>query len=110
MARFVHDLALALAPESIRVNAVHPGNVNTTMLHNPAMYKVFRPELDDATRKSSSRRRRRCFRCPISWLEPRDIGEAVLFLASDDARCIAGQQLRVDGGVALEHTPARPNP
>ena len=35
VARFVHDLALTLAPESIRVNAVHPGNVNTNMLHNP---------------------------------------------------------------------------
>ena len=51
VARFVHDLALALAPESIRVNAVHPGNVNTDMLHNAPMYKVFRPDLEDATRE-----------------------------------------------------------
>ena len=50
------------------------------------------------------------FPLPISWLEPRDISEAVLFLASDEARYITGQQLRVDGGVALKHTPALADP
>ena len=104
VARFVHDLALALAPESIRVNAVHPGNVNTDMLHNPPMYKVFRPDLEDATREDFEPASAAMFPMPISWLEPQDISEAVLFLASDDARYITGQQLRVDGGVALKHT------
>jgi NAD(P)-dependent dehydrogenase (short-subunit alcohol dehydrogenase family) len=110
IARFVHDLAMALAPESIRVNAVHPGNVNTDMLHNPAMYKVFRPELDEVTPEDFEPASAAMFPLPISWLEPRDISEAVLFLASDDARYITGQQLRVDGGCALKHTPALPNP
>ena len=110
IARFVHDLALALAPESIRVNAVHPGNVNTDMLHNPAMYKVFRPELDEVAPEEFEPASAAMFPLPISWLEPRDISAAVLFLASDDARYITGQQLRVDGGTALKHTPALPNP
>ena len=110
VARFVHDLALALAPESIRVNAVHPGNVNTDMLHNPTMYKVFRPELDDVTLEDFEPASAAMFPLPISWLEPRDVSEAVLFLASDDARYVTGQQLRVDGGCALKHTPALPNP
>jgi NAD(P)-dependent dehydrogenase (short-subunit alcohol dehydrogenase family) len=110
IARFVHDLALALAPESIRVNAVHPGNVNTDMLHNPAMYKVFRPELDEVATEDFEPASAAMFPLPISWLEPRDISAAVLFLASDDARYITGQQLRVDGGTALRHTPALPNP
>ena len=109
IARFVHDLAMALAPESIRVNAVHPGNVNTDMLHNPAMYKVFRPELDEVTAEDFEPASAAMFPLPISWLEPRDISAAVLFLASDDARYITGQQLRVDGGCALKHTPALPN-
>jgi SDR family mycofactocin-dependent oxidoreductase len=110
VARFVHDLAMALAPESIRVNAVHPGNVNTDMLHNPTMYKVFRPELDDVTLEDFEPASAAMFPLPISWLEPRDVSEAVLFLASDDARYVTGQQLRVDGGCALKHTPALPNP
>jgi SDR family mycofactocin-dependent oxidoreductase len=110
VARFVHDLAMALAPESIRVNAVHPGNVNTDMLHNPTMYKVFRPELDDVTLEDFEPASAAMFPLPISWLEPRDVSEAVLFLASDDARYVTGQQLRVDGGCALQHVPALPNP
>jgi SDR family mycofactocin-dependent oxidoreductase len=110
VARFVHDLAMALAPESIRVNAVHPGNVNTDMLHNPTMYKVFRPELDDVTPEDFEPASAAMFPLPISWLEPRDVSEAVLFLASDDARYVTGQQLRVDGGCALQHVPALPNP
>jgi SDR family mycofactocin-dependent oxidoreductase len=110
VARFVHDLALALAPESIRVNAVHPGNVNTDMLHNPSMYKIFRPDLEAATREDFEPASAAMFPLPISWLEPRDISAAVVFLASDDARYITGQQLRVDGGVALKHMPALPNP
>jgi SDR family mycofactocin-dependent oxidoreductase len=110
VARFVHDLALALAPESIRVNAVHPGNVNTDMLHSPPMYKIFRPELDEVTAEDFEPASAAMFPLPISWLEPRDISAAVLFLASDDARYITGQQLRVDGGSALKHTPALPTP
>jgi SDR family mycofactocin-dependent oxidoreductase len=110
VARFVHDLALALGPESIRVNAVHPGNVNTDMLHSAPMYKIFRPELDEVTAEDFEPASAAMFPLPISWLEPRDISEAVLFLASDDARYITGQQLRVDGGSALKHTQALPNP
>lgn len=110
VARFVHDLALALAPESIRVNAVHPGNVNTDMLHNPPMYKAFLPNQESATREEFEPSSAAMFPMPIPWVEPLDITNAVLFLASDDARYITGQQLRVDGGVALRHTPALPTP
>jgi len=84
--------------------------VNTDMLHNPSMYKVFRPDLEDVAREDFEPASAAMFPLPISWLEPRDISAAVVFLASDDARYITGQQLRVDGGVALKHTPALPNP
>ncbi len=111
VARFVHDLALSLAPESIRVNAIHPGNANTDMLHNKPMYRAFRPDLDgNATLEEFEPASAAMFPLPISWVEPQDISAAVLFLASDDARYITGQQLRVDGGVALRHTPALPTP
>ena len=109
IARFVHDLALALAPEGIRVNAVHPGNVNTDMLHNEAMYKVFRPDLESPTVEDFKPASAAMFPLPTSWVEPQDISAAVLYLASDDARYVTGQQLRVDGGGPLSSIPALPN-
>lgn len=110
VARFVHDLALVLAPEQIRVNAIHPSNVNTDLIHNAPMYKAFRPDLEAPTREDFEPASRAMFPWPIPWLEPQDISNAVVFLASDDARYITGQQLRVDAGVALTHTPALANP
>ncbi len=42
---------------------------------------------------------------PVPYVEPEDISEAVLFLASDAARYITGQQLRVDAGGFLKVKP-----
>ena len=39
---------------------------------------------------------------PIRWVEPRDISNAVLFLASDEARYITGVTLPVDAGSLLK--------
>ena len=50
---YTKALALTMAPHSIRINAIHPTNVNTDMLHNVPMYKVFRPDLADPTREDA---------------------------------------------------------
>lgn len=42
-AHHVNDCALALAPFSIRMNAAHPANVNTDILHSAPMCRAFRP-------------------------------------------------------------------
>ena len=39
----MRSLALELAPHSIRGNSVHPGNVNTPMVHNEDLYRMFMP-------------------------------------------------------------------
>jgi (+)-trans-carveol dehydrogenase len=39
---------------------------------------------------------------PIGWVEPEDVANAVLFLASDEARYITGVALPVDGGSCLK--------
>jgi SDR family mycofactocin-dependent oxidoreductase len=105
VAHYVNDLALALAPNKIRVNAIHPTNCNTDMLHSPPMYRAFRPDLENPTRDDAEIVFPVIQGMPIPYVEPEDISEAVLFLASDAARFITGQQLRVDAGGFLKVKP-----
>lgn len=105
VARYVNDLSLQLADRMIRVNAVHPTNVNTDMLHNEGMYSVFRPDLDSPTRKDAELAFPAMNAMPIPWVEPQDISEAVVFLASDASRYITGTQLRIDAGGMVKANP-----
>jgi NAD(P)-dependent dehydrogenase (short-subunit alcohol dehydrogenase family) len=104
VARFTHDLALALAPHNIRVNAVHPGNIDTDMLQNDAMYRLFRPDLDHPTREDVQPAFGSMHKLPVNTLDPADISEAVLYLASDASRYVTGLQLKVDAGALLPVT------
>ncbi|QII07300.1 mycofactocin-coupled SDR family oxidoreductase [Rhodococcoides fascians A25f] len=104
VARFVHETALQLAPLNIRVNAVHPGNIDTAMLQNDAMYKLFRPDLDAPTHEDAQSAFGSSHKLPVKTISTRDISEAVLYLASDAARFVTGQQLKVDAGALLTAT------
>lgn len=42
---------------------------------------------------------------PVPYVEPQDVSNAVVFLASDDARFITGSQLRVDAGGYVKMVP-----
>ncbi|MFG1922083.1 mycofactocin-coupled SDR family oxidoreductase [Cryptosporangium sp. NPDC048952] len=101
VARLVHDLAGTLAPQNIRVNAVHPGNIATPMLLNDMMYKVFRPDLEKPTYEDAEPAFASMHKLPVATLDPVDISEAVLYLASDAARYVTGQQLKIDAGALL---------
>jgi SDR family mycofactocin-dependent oxidoreductase len=105
VAHYVNDFALALAPKYIRMNAIHPTNVNTDMLHSPPMYRAFRPDLAHPSREDAELSFPVIQAMPIPYVEPEDISEAVVFLASDAARYITGQQLRVDAGGFLKVKP-----
>jgi SDR family mycofactocin-dependent oxidoreductase len=102
VASFVHDLARELAPRSIRANVVHPTNVNTPMLQSEPMYRSFRPDLENPTKEDATPAFFVQQGMPIPWVEPVDISNAVLYLASDEARYVTGQQLRVDAGGYLK--------
>jgi SDR family mycofactocin-dependent oxidoreductase len=106
VARFTHDLALALAPHNIRVNAVHPGNVNTDMLQNEFMYRDFRPDLENPTWEDAQPAFGALHAMPVNTLDPADISEAVLYLASDASRYVTGLQLKVEAGALLPLTTA----
>ncbi|MDY6996553.1 MAG: mycofactocin-coupled SDR family oxidoreductase [Actinomycetota bacterium] len=105
VARYVNDLSIQLAKRMIRVNAVHPTNVNTDMLHNEGMYRVFRPDLKEPTREDAEQSFPMMQAMPVPFIEPQDVSEAVVFLASDAARFITGTQLRIDAGGYVKSVP-----
>ena len=99
---FMHDLARELAPRQIRANVVHPTNVNTDMMQRRAHVPVLpaRPGAPDPGGRVPAYHVQQAM--PISWVEPVDISNAVLYLASDEARYVTGVQLRVDAGGYLK--------
>jgi SDR family mycofactocin-dependent oxidoreductase len=99
--QYTEVLALQLASQMIRVNAVHPTNCNTNLLHNDELYKVFRPDLPNPTRDDVMPAFNIFQAMPIPYVEPRDISNAVLFFASDEARYVTGINLRIDAGSLL---------
>ena len=99
---YVEALALQVAPHMIRVNAVHPTNCNTHLLHNQWMYNIFRPDLDSPTREDVEPAFIAFQAMPIPYVEPADISNLVLFLAVDESRYVTGQQICVDGGSLLK--------
>lgn len=104
LAAYVEALALQLAPHMIRVNAVHPTNVDTALLHNQDIYNAFRPDLQNPTREDAMLAFPALQAMPIPFVDPEDISSIVAFLASDESRYITGLNIRVDGGAMLKGT------
>ena len=102
LAAYVHDLATELAPRGMRANVVHPTNCNTDMLQSDPMYRSFRPDLDAPTRADAEPVFGVQQAMRIPYVEPEDIANAVLWLASDESRYVTGMQLRVDAGGYLK--------
>jgi (+)-trans-carveol dehydrogenase len=100
----MRTLANELAPDRVRVNTIHPGSVDTPMIQNQATYHLFLPDHDagQITRKEVAPAFQAASALPIPWMEPVDISNAVLFLASDEARYITGVTLPVDAGVLVK--------
>lgn len=92
-------LANELGPRSIRVNTVHPGPVATPMVLNEATFRRLRPDLDNPTAADAAEVLKARNLLPVPWVEPVDVANAVVFLASDQARYITGTQVVVDAGL-----------
>lgn len=93
----MRTLALELAADFIRVNTIHPATVQTPMIMNDMMYRLFRPDLPTPTAQDAEDGFRKLMAMPLPWVTPDDITNAVLFLASEKARYITGVALPIDG-------------
>lgn len=99
--QYVRALAKQVAPRRIRVNAVHPSNCNTAMLHHEGMYRLFRPDLEHPVESDVVDAFSTIQAMPVPFVEPTDVSAAVVFLASDESRFVTGMQMTVDAGAAL---------
>jgi SDR family mycofactocin-dependent oxidoreductase len=98
----MRTLANELAPHRIRVNTVHPTSVATTMVLNESTYRLFMPDAEHPTKEEAAEVFETTNALPIPWVEPVDISNAVLFLASDEARYVTGTELKVDAGFTVK--------
>ena len=85
-------MALELAPEGIRVNAICPGTVATPLVDHVAAN--FPPDLDARVMD------RLMMMLPGPAITPAEIGHAIVYLASPEARMITGSILAFDGGMS----------
>jgi SDR family mycofactocin-dependent oxidoreductase len=90
-------LAVELAPYGIRCNTVNPGNVDTPMLDNRHVYQLF-SGIEGADRAAAKPIIAAMTALNVPWLEAIDISNAVLWLASDEARYVTGTTQVVDAG------------
>lgn len=98
----MRTFAVELGHHSIRVNSVHPTNVNTPLFMNEGTMKLFRPDLENPGPDDMAVVAQMMHVLPIGWVEPVDISNAVLFLASDESRFVTGLPMTVDGGSMLK--------
>ena len=98
----MRTLANELGPYSIRVNTIHPTNVDTIMIQNPGTWAMFSPGDPEPSRHKAMPGFMSLNALPVPWLEPVDISNAVLFLASDEARYVSGVSFPVDAGAYVK--------
>jgi SDR family mycofactocin-dependent oxidoreductase len=83
--------AIELAPHNIRILSIHPTGVNTPMNDGLAAMEGATP-LEISERSAGNL-------LPVPWLEPEDVADAVLFLASPRSRYATGSQYVLDAGL-----------
>lgn len=92
------SVAREVADRGVTVNCICPTNVDTDMIHNQAFYQLFAPGVENPTREQAAPGFQSLNAIPVPWIEPKDISEAMLFLASEEARYITGEALHVSAG------------
>jgi NAD(P)-dependent dehydrogenase (short-subunit alcohol dehydrogenase family) len=92
-------LECATAKNNIRVNSIHPGPVATPMFENGPTWNDFVKQvggLEEAWKKIAES-------TPLGRVvEPQEIANAILFLASDLSSYMTGSEIMIDGGFTAQ--------
>ena len=97
----MRTLALELGPHRIRVNTLHPTQVDTPMIMREDTFRLFAPDVPEPTRDDFAERSQAMHALPVPWIEPVDVTEALLFLVSDAGRYVTGTSVPVDAGCVV---------
>ncbi len=102
----VKGSAIDLGPYNISVNAVCPATIDTPIVRNEFTRRLYNPELENPTDADVDRKILSGGKVPmpVAMLQPEEITNAVLFLASERAKYISGSTIDVGGGYAASHT------
>jgi NAD(P)-dependent dehydrogenase (short-subunit alcohol dehydrogenase family) len=93
--QFTRVVAVQYAPKGIRVNCVVPGQLHTPMVEARLAHQRMGGDVEALLAS-------RLKRIPLGFAgDGRDTANAVLFLASDEARFITGAEVVVDGGMSV---------
>jgi SDR family mycofactocin-dependent oxidoreductase len=96
----IKSAALDLATTGVTANVVAPTAVNTPLIQNEEVYRLFRPDLENPTWDDALPQFTSLIPQGVPHIEASDVSAAMLFLASDQARYITGSVLDVSGGKA----------
>ena len=89
---FVRTAAAEYAPHEIRVNSLHPTGLATRMGNIPRILELFQERPDLAGSYGNA--------LPVDRVDPLDVSNAMVWLASDESRYVTGVTLPVDAGSA----------
>jgi NAD(P)-dependent dehydrogenase (short-subunit alcohol dehydrogenase family) len=84
------------------VNSVHPTTVDTPMIDNPAIFELFTGQ-QGLSREQAAEAMKPLNAMPVPWVEAVDISNAVLYLASDEARYVTGTTMVIDAGATAPY-------
>ena len=89
LAGYAKALAVELAPRGIRVNTIHPGMINTPLIHSAALSQ----DVLDEDKKNYPLGR---------YGEPEEVAYSIIYLLSEATKWMTGTQLLIDGGFSVK--------
>ncbi|MGH3504608.1 MAG: hypothetical protein ACRDQA_27475, partial [Nocardioidaceae bacterium] len=89
-------------PRQSPTQPTSPNAIDTPMIKNEATYKLFRPDLDHPTQDDAAPAFGGLNPMGVPFIDPVQVSNAVLFLASDESLYVSGARLPVDAGASVQ--------